>query len=120
MVGILSQDYVRTARAYGLTGREINYRYALRNALPPIIVILALVFAGSIIGVVFVEDVFSLSPGLGHMIQQGTGTGITSSAIGAIDYPLVLGLTIIVTILYTVSNFVADMVHIYLDRRLIR
>ncbi|MDV3292785.1 MAG: ABC transporter permease [Nitrososphaerales archaeon] len=120
MVGILSQDYVRTARAYGLSGREISYRNALRNALPPIIVILALVFAGSIIGVVFVEDVFSLYPGLGHMIQQSTGTGITSSAIGAIDYPLALGLTIIVTVIYTVSNFAADMVHIYVDRRLVR
>ncbi|MDV3244646.1 MAG: ABC transporter permease [Nitrososphaerales archaeon] len=120
MMGILSQDYIRTARAYGLSAREINYRYALRNALPPIIVILALVFAGSIIGVVFVEDVFSLYPGLGPLIRQATGTGITSSAIGAIDYPLALGLTIIVTIVYTVSNFAADMVHIYFDRRLIR
>lgn len=120
MLGILSQDYIRTARAYGVSEGEINYRYALRNALPPVIVILALVFAGSIIGVVFIEDVFSLYPGIGPMIAQSTGTGITSSAIGAIDYPLALGLTIIVTIIYTVSNFAADMLHIYFDRRLIR
>jgi peptide/nickel transport system permease protein len=120
MLGILSQDYVRTVRAYGLSEQEINYRFALKNALPPIIVILALVFAGSIIGVVFVEDVFSLYPGLGHMIQESTGTGITSSAIGVIDYPLALGLTIIVTIVYTISNFAADMVQIYFDRRIIR
>jgi peptide/nickel transport system permease protein len=123
MLGILSQDYIRTARAYGVPEREINYRYALRNALPPVIVILALIFAGSIIGVVFIESVFSLYPGIGPLIAQATGTGITSSAIaapGTIDYPLILGLTIVVTIIYTVSNFVADMLHIYFDRRLIR
>jgi peptide/nickel transport system permease protein len=120
MLGILSQDYIRTARAYGVSEREINYRYALRNAIPPVIVILAIMFAGSIIGVVYVEAVFSLYPGIGPMIAQATGTGITSSAIGAIDYPLVLSLTIIVTIIYTISNFVADMLHIYFDRRLIR
>jgi len=119
MLGILSQDYIRTARAYGVPQRQINYRYALRNALPPVIVILALTFAGSIIVVVYVEDVFSLFPGIGHMIAEATGTGITSSALGVIDYPLALGLTIVVTIIYTISNFVADMLHIYFDRRLL-
>lgn len=120
MLGVLSENYIRTARAYGLRESEIDYRYALRNAIPPVVVILALVFAGSIIGVVFVEDVFALYPGIGHMIAQSTGTGITSSAIGAIDYPLVLGLTIVITIIYALSNFVADLIQIYFDRRLIR
>jgi len=120
MLGVLSQDYIRTARAYGVPERQINYRYALRNALPPVIVILALIFAGSIVSVVFIEDVFALQPGIGRLISQSTGTGITSSAIGAVDYPLVLALTVIVVIIYTLSNFVADMLHIYLDRRLIR
>ena len=120
MLGILSENYIRTARAYGLKEREISYRYALRNALPPILVILALIFAGSIIGVVFVEDVFSLYPGIGRMIAQSTGTGITSSAIGAVDYPLVLSLTIVITIIYALSNFAADLLQIYFDRRLVR
>ena len=120
MQGILSENYIRTARAYGLSEREINYKYAFRNALPTIVVILALVFAGSIVGVVFVEDVFSLYPGIGHMVAQSTGTGITSSAIGAVDYPLVLSLTIVITIIYSLSNFAADLIQIYFDRRLIR
>jgi len=119
MIGVLSENYIRTARAYGLPDAQIGYKYALRNAIPPVIVILALVFAGSIIGVVFVEDVFSLYPGIGHMIAQSTGTGITSSAIGAIDYPLALGLTVIITIIYSLSNFAADLLNIYFDRRLI-
>ena len=120
MLGVLSENYIRTARAYGVPEREVNYRYALRNALPPIIVILALIFAGSIIGVVFVEDVFVLQPGLGQLIAQSTGTGITSTAIGTVDYPVVLGVTIVVSMMYALSNFVADMLHIYLDRRLVR
>jgi peptide/nickel transport system permease protein len=120
MLGILSENYIRTARAYGLKESEITYRYALRNAIPPVIVILALIFAGSIIGVVFVEDVFALYPGIGPMIAQSTGTGITSSAIGAVDYPLVLALTIVVTVIYAVSNFAADLIQIYFDRRIIR
>jgi len=120
MLGVLSQDYIRTARAYGVSEGEINYRYALKNAIPPVITILALIFAGSIIGVVFIEEIFSLYPGIGPLIAQSTGTGITSSAIGAVDYPLVLALTIFVAIIYTISNFVADMLHIYFDRRLIR
>jgi len=120
MLGVLSQDYIRTARAYGVSEREIDYRYALKNAIPPVIVILAIIFAGSIIGVVFIEEIFSLYPGIGPLIAQSTGTGITSSAIGAVDYPLVLALTIFVSIIYVISNFVADMLHIYFDRRLIR
>ena len=120
MLGVLSQDYIRTARAYGIPERTINYRYALRNALGPIIVIVALIGAGSVLGVVFVEDVFALAPGIGNLIVQSTGTGITSSAIGAIDYPLALGLTIVVTLLYTGANFLADMIQIYFDRRIIR
>ncbi len=120
MLGILSQDYIRTAKAYGISEREVNYGYALRNALPPVVVILALIFAGSTIGVVFVEEVFALFPGIGQLVTQSTGTSITSSAIGAIDYPLTLGLTIVVAIIYTVSNFVADMLQIYFDRRIIR
>lgn len=120
MLGILSQDYIRTAKAYGISEREIGYNYALRNALPPVIVILALIFAGSTIGVVFVEEVYALFPGLGQLVTQSTGTSITSGAIGAIDYPLTLGLTIVVSIIYTASNFAADMLQIYFDRRIIR
>jgi peptide/nickel transport system permease protein len=121
MLGVLSQDYIRTARAYGVSERQINYRYALKNAIPPVIVMLALLFAGSIIGVVFVEEVFNLQPGIGALIRQSTGTGVTSSAInGTLDYPLILAVTVVVSIIYVLSNFVADMLHIYLDRRLIR
>lgn len=120
MVGILSQDYIRTARAYGISEREINYRFALRNALPPILIVLGLIFAGSVVGVVFVEEVYSLYPGLGFMILQGTGTSISSTGISAPDVPLILGITIITSLIYSISNFAADMLQIYFDRRVLR
>jgi len=119
MVGVLSENYIRTARAYGISERQVNYRYALRNALPTVIVILAIVFAGSTIGVVFVESVFALKPGLGYLVSESTGTGISVGAIGTVDYPLVLGVTVVTSIIYALSNFAADLLHIYLDRRLI-
>jgi len=120
MQGILSQDYVRTAKAYGIPESRINYTFALRNALPPIIVVLGLIFAGSIIGVVFVEDVYALIPGLGQLLCHAAGTCVSSTGIGSIDYPLIIGLAVVVSIIYAVSNFVVDMVQIYFDRRLIR
>jgi len=120
MQGILSQDYVRTARAYGIPESKINYSFALRNALPPIVVVLGLIFAGSIIGVVFVEDVYALFPGLGHLLCHAAGTCITSTGIGSVDYPLIVGLAVVVSIIYVLSNFVVDIVQIYFDRRLIR
>jgi peptide/nickel transport system permease protein len=116
----LSQDYIRTARAYGIPESKINYSLALRNTLPLVIVILGLNFAGSIIGVVFVEDVYALFPGIGHLICQAAGTCISSTGIGSLDYPLITGLTLVVAVIYVGVNFVVDMVHIYFDRRLIR
>ena len=121
MLATLNQDYIRTAKAYGLPEREINYGLALRNALPPVIVYAGLVFAGSIIGVIYVEDVFNLVPGIGNLIIYGTGTGISSTGFsGNVDVPLILGVAIITAIIYAASNFVVDMVQIYYDRRIIR
>jgi peptide/nickel transport system permease protein len=121
MMATLNQDYVRTARAYGLPERQINYSLAFRNALPPVIVYAGLIFAGSIIGVIYVEDVFNLAPGIGYLVIYGTGTGISSTGIsGNIDVPLILGVAIVTAIIYAVSNFVVDMIQIYYDRRIIK
>ena len=119
MQGILSQDYIRTARAYGIPENKINYSFALRNALPPIIVILGLIFAGSVIGVVFIEDVYALFPGLGQLLCHAAGTCISSTGIGAVDYPLIIGLAVVVSIIYAAANFVVDIVQIFFDRRAI-
>ncbi|MDE1853983.1 MAG: ABC transporter permease [Thaumarchaeota archaeon] len=121
MMATLNQDYVRTARAYGLPERQINYGLAFRNALPPVLVYAGLIFAGSIVGVIYVEDVFNLIPGIGYLVIYGTGTGISSSGFtGNPDVPLLLGVAIVAAIIYAVSNFVVDIIQIYYDRRIIK
>lgn len=122
MIGVMNENYIRTSRAYGLSETKVSYKYALRNALPPIIVTLALAFAySSTVGVVYVEEIFNLSPGLGFLVRYSSGTGISSTGIsGALDYQLILGIAILTSIIYVISNFVADMLQIYFDRRLVK
>jgi peptide/nickel transport system permease protein len=121
MIGTLNQDFIRTARAYGIPRREIETKFALKNALAPVIVSLGLIFAGSLIGVVFVEDIFVLQPGLGALIRVGLGIGFvgtTTTAIGTPDVPLILGVAIVTCIVYVVTNFAVDMIQILVDRRI--
>ncbi|MEM3684975.1 MAG: ABC transporter permease [Conexivisphaerales archaeon] len=119
MLGVINQDFIRTAKAYGIPPREIETKYALRNALPPILVTLALTFAGALVGSVFVEYVFFLEPGLGFLIFQATGVASTSTSLsGAPDYALIQGVTIVITIAYVVMNFLADMIQMLIDRRI--
>lgn len=120
MQGVLNQDYIRTAKAFGISPREINYKFAFRNALGPIIVILGLIFAGSVIGVVFVEDVFVLQPGLGALICHAAGTCITSTSFASVDYPLILGIATMTSFIYIAANFTVDVVQIYMDRRILK
>jgi peptide/nickel transport system permease protein len=118
MIGTMNQDYIRTARAYGVPRREIETKYALKNAFGPVLVSLGLIFAGSLIGVVFVEDIFVLQPGLGALVRAGLGVGTTSTSIGAPDIPLILGVAIVVCIVYVVTNFAVDMIQLMIDRRI--
>lgn len=118
MIGTMNQDFIRTARAYGIPRREIEMKFALKNALSPVIVQLGLIFAGSLIGVVFVEDIFVLQPGLGALVRTGLGVGSTSTSIGAPDVPLVLGVAIVASIVYVVTNFAVDMIQLSVDRRI--
>jgi peptide/nickel transport system permease protein len=119
MIGARNQDYVRTARAYGIPRREIEMKFALKNALAPVLVSLGLIFAGSLIGVVFVEDIFVLQPGLGALIRTGLGVGTTStSIISAPDVPLILGVAIVTCIVYVATNFAVDMIQLVVDRRI--
>jgi peptide/nickel transport system permease protein len=119
MLGTMNQDFIRTAKAYGIPRREIEMKYALKNALAPVLVILGLIFAGSLIGVVFVEDIFVLQPGLGALIRTGLGVGTTStSIISAPDVPLILGVAIVTSIVYVVTNFAVDMIQLAVDRRI--
>jgi peptide/nickel transport system permease protein len=95
---LLAADWVRTARAKGLSPREVMGRHVLANARPPLIVLLALSLPGTVAGSVFVESVFAW-PGMGRAMLGG---------IAARDYPVVMGATLVYAALVIVSNWLAD------------
>ena len=104
---LLSQDYVRTARAKGATRRRIYLRHVLANAWPPLVVLFALAIPGLLAGSVFVEGVFAW-PGMGR---------VTLSAVAARDYPVILGATAVYAAAVILANLAADLALPYLDPR---
>jgi peptide/nickel transport system permease protein len=104
---VLGGDFVRTARAKGLGRGAVYGRHALANALPPLVVLLALAFPGIVAGSVFVESVFAW-PGMGRAMLQ---------AISARDYPVVLGATMLYAALVIGANLAADLALPALDPR---
>ena len=108
MLEVLSQDYVRTARAKGLGGFSVVVRHALKNALIPIITIFGLQFGNLLAGAVIVETVFS-RPGLGRLIVGG---------ILNKDFPLVQGVVLFVATTYVLINLLVDVAYAYADPRI--
>lgn len=107
MLDVLGGEFVRTARAKGLGAGRVYGRHALANALPPLVVLLALAFPGVVAGSVFVESVFAW-PGMGRAMVQ---------AIAARDYPVVLGATLLYAALVIAANLAADLLLPALDPR---
>ncbi|MGC8618631.1 MAG: ABC transporter permease [Thermoplasmata archaeon] len=108
MLEVLEENYVRTSKAYGIKNTVIYFRYALKNAINPVLIVLSLSFAYSLIGAFYVEDVFGL-PGLGQY---------ATLSILSLDYPAIVGVTIVVAIFYVVINLIVDMLQYYMDRRI--
>lgn len=104
----LGQDYVRTARAMGFPERTVIYRYALRNALIPVVTVVGLQLGYSLAGAVLTETVFAW-PGLGRLLVD---------AIFARDYPVVQGCFIFVAFTFAVTNFLVDLLYSFLDPRI--
>jgi peptide/nickel transport system permease protein len=104
---VLSQDYVRTARAKGLSERTVVYKHALRNASLPVITVLGLEFAQLLIATVVVETVFGI-PGLGSL---------SLIAISARDFPLVKGVVLVVAAFIILVNLLVDLLYAWLDPR---
>lgn len=102
------EDYIRTAKAKGLSHRKIVYKHVLRNALIPIITMIGMRFGRLLGGAVVVETVFSW-PGIGRLIVQ---------AIGNRDYPLVQGSLLIVMIMFILVNLVTDVLYGVIDPRI--
>jgi len=107
MLEELSSDYVRTARAKGLSTRAVLIRHALRNALIPIITILGLQFGTLLAGAIVTETIFSW-PGIGRLAVQ---------AISSRDYPLLQGCILVIAVSYVAVNFLTDLLYAAVDPR---
>jgi len=101
MLEELGQDYIRTARAKGLTERAVVYRHALRNAMLPVLTVLGLQFGALLAGAIVTEKIFSW-PGIGRL---------TVDAIGNRDYFLVQGCILAIGLTYVAVNFLTDLLY---------
>lgn len=108
MLEAISNDYITTARAKGLSEAAVIYRHALRNALLPIITILGLSLPGFVAGSVIFETIFSI-PGMGQLSYY---------AIMTRDYPVIMGLLCITALLTIIGNLVADICYAFVDPRI--
>jgi peptide/nickel transport system permease protein len=107
LLEVMSQDYVKVARAYGLSDRLIFFKLALKNALPPIVTVTGLSSAYLITGTFFVEQVYNW-PGIGSFAVN---------SLLSIDYPAIMGITLLAAIGYLVINFIVDIIQSKLDPR---
>jgi len=108
MLDVIHLDYMRTARAKGLPQRLVIFKHGLRNALIPLVTMLALDLPYMVTGAVFIETIFSW-PGMGRLYYQ--------SALER-DYPMLMAILIISGALMIFSNLIADLVYGYLDPRI--
>jgi len=108
MLEVIRQDYIRTARAKGLSERTVIYKHALRNALMPVVTILGLSVPGLIGGSVIFETIFSI-PGMGQLFY---------GSVMARDYPVIMGILFIGAILTLLGNFLADISYAIVDPRI--
>lgn len=108
MLDVLSEDYVRTARAKGLVERTVIVRHALRNILIPLVTVIGLQLGALFGGAVITESIFAW-PGVGRLALQ---------AISARDYPLVQAAVLVISIVYVFLNLAVDLLYVYLDPRI--
>ncbi len=108
MLDVLGQDYIRTAKAKGVSGTKIIFGHALKNALIPVITYFGPMLAYIVTGSLVVEQIFAV-PGIGRAYV----TSITNR-----DYPLIMGTTIILAILIVVMNLISDILYKIVDPRI--
>ncbi len=108
MLEVMGQDYVRTARAKGLSWRSVIKRHCLRNALTPIVTVVGMSIPSFVGGAVITEQVFGW-PGVGTLMV---------TAINARDYPVIMGVTVFIAIAVLLANLLTDMTYGLLDPRI--
>lgn len=107
MLDALQQDYIRTARAKGVSERSILYKHALRNALIPFVTSVGIMTGYLLSGAIVVEQVFAI-PGLGRLIL---------GAIAERNYPLLQATILLVTLVFVAVNFIVDLLYAWIDPR---
>jgi ABC-type dipeptide/oligopeptide/nickel transport system permease component len=105
----LGEDYVRTARAKGLSERKVVYKHVLKNGLIPVVTILGLQLGVLLAGAIITEKIFS---------WQGLGLLLLEDGIGKRDYRLVQGCVLVISVTYILANSLTDMVYRWLDPRI--
>jgi len=107
MIEVMEQKYITMAWAFGLEPKLIYYRLALKNAIVPTLMVLGLAFVWSITGAILVEIIF-LWPGLGNYLTR---------AVLNFDFPVIVSISLVVSIFYVIANFLLDMLQAFIDPR---
>jgi peptide/nickel transport system permease protein len=105
----LGEDYVRTARAKGLSERIVIYKHVLKNGFIPVVTILGLQLGVLLAGAIITEKIFN---------WQGLGLLVVDEGIGKLDYRLVQGCVLVISLTYILANSLTDMVYRWLDPRI--
>lgn len=108
MLEVLNQDYVRTARAKGMSERVVIYRHAFRNALIPLLTILGLSIGLLVTGAFFIEYIFNI-PGIAN---------VTITSVESGDYPVIQGTTILLAVAVVLGNLLSDLFYTFADPRI--
>lgn len=107
LLEVLSQDYIRTAKAKGLSSYQVIKNHALKNALNPVITAISGWFASMLAGAVFVEYIFGWN-GLGKEIVD---------ALNTLDLPIIMGSVLIIATMFILINIFVDIIYAWLDPR---
>jgi peptide/nickel transport system permease protein len=108
LLEVLGQDYIRTARAKGLSEISIIRRHALKNALNPVVTAISGWFASMLAGAVFVEYIFGWN-GLGKEVVE---------ALNTLDLPVIMGSVLVIATTFVIINIIVDLIYAYLDPRI--
>ena len=108
MIDVINMDYIKTAKAKGISQRRIIYHHALKNAMIPILTAIGQSFATLLSGAAVVETVFSI-PGVGQLIVN---------SVTKRDYPMVQGIVLVISLIYIAVNFIIDMLYGAIDPRI--
>jgi peptide/nickel transport system permease protein len=108
MIDVLGEDYVRTARAKGLTERMVQYRHAFKNAFIPVLTVVGLQFGTILGGAVLTETIFNL-PGLGRLLVD---------SVTRRDFPVIQGGVLFISLIFVMANLLVDVLYGVLDPRI--